>query len=72
MGMSGQRHARPRFTPGKNSRYPMDRTLAGWTSELVWTYRLEEKSFASDGDWAQVVQSAVRHYINWATPAPTG
>jgi hypothetical protein len=28
------------------------------TSEVVWTQRLEEKSFGSAGDGAQIVQSA--------------
>jgi hypothetical protein len=30
---------------------------------LVWTQRLEEKSFASDGDRTPVVQSVVRHAL---------
>jgi hypothetical protein len=34
----------------------------GCASELVWTQRLNEKSFASTGDWTPVVQSIVRHY----------
>jgi hypothetical protein len=33
---------------------------AGWTSELVWTQRLEEKSFASAEDRVPVIQSVVR------------
>jgi hypothetical protein len=37
-------------------------------SDLVWTQGLEEKSFASAGDRAPVVQSVVRHYIELATP----
>jgi hypothetical protein len=32
---------------------------AGWDSELIWTQRLEEKSFASAGD-----RSVVRHYMD--------
>jgi hypothetical protein len=36
----------------------------GWAPELVWTQRLEEKSFASDGDRTKVVQSVVRHNID--------
>jgi hypothetical protein len=43
---------------------------SGWASELVWTQRLEEKSFASDGDRTVVVQSVVRHNTEWATSAP--
>jgi hypothetical protein len=43
---------------------------AGWASELVWRHKLEEKSFASAGDRTHVVQSVVRHYTAWATPAP--
>jgi hypothetical protein len=35
---------------------------AGWTSELVWTQRLEEKSFSSAGDRTPIVQSVIRHY----------
>jgi hypothetical protein len=30
---------------------------------LVWTQRLDEKSFASAGDLTSVVQSVVRHYM---------
>jgi hypothetical protein len=58
MGMSGQRHAPAAL-------YPLERTpgthWAGWASELVWTQRIEEKSFASAGDRTPVVQSIVRH-----------
>jgi hypothetical protein len=43
---------------------------AGWTPELVWTQRIEEKPSASVGDRTPVVQSVVRHYTDWATPAP--
>jgi hypothetical protein len=43
---------------------------AGWASKQVWTQRLEEKSSASVGDRTPVVQSVVRHYTDWATPAP--
>jgi hypothetical protein len=35
---------------------------AGWASELVWTQRPQEKSFA--GDRTTVVQSVVRHYTD--------
>jgi hypothetical protein len=43
---------------------------AGWDSEPVWTQRLEEKSSAFVGDRIPVVQSEVRHYTDWVTPAP--
>jgi hypothetical protein len=43
---------------------------AGWASELVWTQRLEEKSFRlcreSNLD-RPVVQPVARHYTDWAT-----
>jgi hypothetical protein len=39
---------------------------AGWAPEPVWTQRLEEKSFASAGDWTLVTRSVVRHYTDWA------
>jgi hypothetical protein len=42
---------------------------AGWASELVWTYRLKEKTFFSAGDRTSVIQSVVRYYNDWATPA---
>jgi hypothetical protein len=43
-GVSDQRHASTVLYPrGKNSRYPIQE--AGWASQLVWTQRLEEKSF---------------------------
>jgi hypothetical protein len=46
---------------------------AGWAPELVWTQRLEEKFFRvcqeSNSD-RPVVQSVVRHYTDWANPAP--
>jgi hypothetical protein len=35
-----------------------------WASELVWTQRLEEKSFASAEDETLVVQSVVKHYTD--------
>jgi hypothetical protein len=61
----------PRFTPGERTPVPIVQD-AGWAPELVWTQRLEEKSFClcrgSNLD-RQVVQSVVRHYTDWATPA---
>jgi hypothetical protein len=46
--VSGQRHARPRFTPGKYPPVPI-RQEGEWASELVWTQRLEEKPLALSG-----------------------
>jgi hypothetical protein len=69
MGVSGQRLARPRFTPGKGPPVPI-RQEAGWTPEPVWTQGLEEKSSAPVGDRTPIVQPVVRHYTDWATPAP--
>jgi hypothetical protein len=43
---------------------------AEWATEPVWTQRLGEKSSASAEDRTPVVQSVVRHYTDWATPAP--
>jgi hypothetical protein len=31
---------------------------AGWASEVVWTQRIEEKSFVSDGDRIPVARSS--------------
>jgi hypothetical protein len=45
----------------------------GWTTELVWTQRLEEKSFrlcrGSNLD-CPVIQPTAKHYTDWVTPAP--
>jgi hypothetical protein len=49
---------RPRFTPRIGPPVPF-RQEAGWTSELVWTQRVEEKSFDSAGDRIPVVKSVV-------------
>jgi hypothetical protein len=73
MGVSGQRHAPAALLPpGKGSPVPIVQE-AGWAAEPVWTQRLEEKSFAprrgSNPD-RPVVQPVVRHYIDWANPAP--
>jgi hypothetical protein len=51
---------RPRFTPGEGPPVPIVQE-AGWASELVWTYRVEEKSFVSAEDRTPVVQSVVTH-----------
>jgi hypothetical protein len=63
MGASGQRHARPRFTPWKGPPVPTVQE-AVWDPEPVWTERLQEKSFASAGARTPVVQSVVRHYTD--------
>jgi hypothetical protein len=61
-GLSDQRHATPRFTPRKGLAVPVGEE-AGWVSELVWTQRLEEKSFACTGDQTPVVQSVARDLL---------
>jgi hypothetical protein len=43
-------------------------TEARWALELVWTQRLEEKSFASVECRTPLVQSVVRHCGDWAAP----
>jgi hypothetical protein len=58
----------PRFAPGERTPVPIVHE-AGWASELVWTQRLEGKSFASAGDRTPVVQSVVRDYTDLATLA---
>jgi hypothetical protein len=62
-------HALP---PGKGPPVPIVQE-AGWAPEPVWTQRLDKKSFCicrvSNLD-RLVVQSVVRHYTDWATPAP--
>jgi hypothetical protein len=56
MGMVVSVMPQPQFTP-KNGLSVSTGQEAGWTSELVWIQRLEEKSFASAGDQTMVVQS---------------
>jgi hypothetical protein len=73
MGVSCQRHAPAAlYLRGKDPPVPTVQE-AGCAPEPVWTQRLEEKSSASAGDRTdrQVVQSVVRHYTDWATPAHT-
>jgi hypothetical protein len=48
---------------GKEPTVPI-RQEAGWVPGPVWTHRLEEKSSASVGDRAPVVQSVVSHYTD--------
>jgi hypothetical protein len=57
------------YPRGKDPWYPLDRRLGG-PPEPVWTQRLEEKFSASVGDRTPVIQSVVRHYTDWAAPAP--
>jgi hypothetical protein len=68
MGVSGQRHAPAALHP-KDPPVPIGQE-AGWASEPVWTLWLEEILFASAGDRTPVVQSVVRHYIDWVNLAP--
>jgi hypothetical protein len=50
MRVSGQRQAPAALLPpGKGPPVPIVQE-AGWAPEPVWTQRLEEKSFAPDGD----------------------
>jgi hypothetical protein len=57
--------------PGKVTTVP-NLQEAGWAPEPVWTMRLEKHLFslcrALNPD-RPVVQSVVRHYTDWATPA---
>jgi hypothetical protein len=70
MGVSGQHHASAAlYPPGKGPPVPIVQE-AGRAPEPVWTQRLEEKSSATVWDRTPVVQSVVRHYTDWATPAP--
>jgi hypothetical protein len=63
---------RPLFAPGKG---PPVSTVqgAGWAPELVWTQEARGKIFCpcrgSNTD-RPAVQYVVRHYTDWATPAP--
>jgi hypothetical protein len=67
--MSGQRHSQAVFYPREKApdTHWIGGWEAGWTSELVWTQRLEEKSFAFAGDQTPVNQSVVRRYTDWAS-----
>jgi hypothetical protein len=67
--VSGQHHAPAAlYSRGKEPSVPIVQE-AGWAPEPVWTQRLEEKSSASVGDRTPAVQSVVKHYTDWATPA---
>jgi hypothetical protein len=70
MGVNGQHHALAALYPwGKYPLVPIVQE-AGRAPEPVWTQRLKEKSSASVVDRSPVVQFVVRHYTDWATPAP--
>jgi hypothetical protein len=70
MGVSGQCHALAALYPwGKDLWYLMDRRLGGPQS-LSGHTRVEEKYFASAQDQTPIIQSVVRHYTDWAIPAP--
>jgi hypothetical protein len=68
MGVTGQSHPDRALFPGKDPRYPVDRRLS-W-AQSRYRQRLEDKSFAFAGARTPVAQSIVRHYTDWATPAP--
>jgi hypothetical protein len=70
MGVSGQHHAPAALYPRGKDPPVLIVQEAGWALEPVWTQRLEERSSAPVGNRTPVVQSVVRHYTAWATPAP--
>jgi hypothetical protein len=55
-GVSGQRHARLRFSPGKGPPVPSG-SEAGWAPEPVWTQRLRENTFPFAGDRTAIAGS---------------
>jgi hypothetical protein len=58
MGVSDQHHAPAAlYPPGKGPPVPIGQE-AGWAPEQVWTQRLEEKSFAPDGDRTPIARSS--------------
>jgi hypothetical protein len=54
---------RQRFTSGEGPQVPIVQE-AVWASKLIWTQRLEGKTFVSAGDGTPFVQSVVRHYTD--------
>jgi hypothetical protein len=58
MEVSSQRHA-----PGKGPPVPIVKE-AEWALELLWTQRLEKKSFTCAGDRTTFVQSVATHYTD--------
>jgi hypothetical protein len=55
--------------PGNGPQVPIVQE-AGWAPEPVWTQRLEENLLPLPGIDRPVDQAVVRHYTDWATPAP--
>jgi hypothetical protein len=72
MGVSGQRHSPPRFTPGE--RTPGTHWEGGWEGPRAGldTEATGKIIFICPGSNLDhpVVQSVARHYTNWASPAP--
>jgi hypothetical protein len=66
-GVSGQRHALSSFYPqGKYTRYSFVQETE-WAPKLVWTQRLEEKSFClclESHSNRSAVQSIARYYTD--------
>jgi hypothetical protein len=68
MRVSGQRHAPAAPHPGKGHRYPLDRRLGGPQSRSGHEgYRKNPVRLPGIEPWSS---SLVRHYTDWATPAP--
>jgi hypothetical protein len=63
MCVSGHHHAPAALPSRKGPAFPT-RQVAGWTSELIWTQRLEEKPFVSAEHRTPVVQSVVSRYTD--------
>jgi hypothetical protein len=58
MGVSGQRHAPAALYPQRKDPPVPIIQETGWAPELVWTQRLEEKSFAPAGDGTSITRSS--------------
>jgi hypothetical protein len=57
------------FSPGERTPVPIVQEV-GWAPELVWTQRLQEKSFRPCQGLnlnPRVIQPETRHYTDWAT-----
>jgi hypothetical protein len=57
MGLSCQRHTPAALYPGKGPLVPIGQE-AWWALVLLWTHKLEEKSFASAGDVTTFARSS--------------
>jgi hypothetical protein len=69
MGVSGQRHALVALCAGE--RTTGTHCAGGWVGPGAGLdTEVRGKSFAPAGNRIPIVQSVVRHCINWATPAP--